>query len=243
MLGLGILACVLYLAIGPGSPVATAAFAMLALFLFRQCAITFSRGGLYMAVGGIAAGAFYLARDRRARWKLLGLMAVALPVLFFVIWPRLEDLTGGAIGARFGSTESTGRDLLIQADLETWSENPVFGSGPGLAGKNRMKLFRVPTAHTEYSRLVSEHGVFGLAALAVLLWMGVNNIRSAPSRLEKALAAAMIAYSLLHMAVDGMRLASAGFAFGISGVRLLIPRRQTAARVPEGGRMRFAAGA
>ncbi|MEX0878332.1 MAG: O-antigen ligase family protein [Thermoanaerobaculia bacterium] len=225
ILGLGILAAVLYMVIGTGNAAATAAFAILALFLFRQCAITFSRGGLYMSVGGIAAAAFYLAGDKRSRLKLFGVLAIVLPLLFFVVWPRLEALTGGAIGSRFKSIDSTGRSLLIQADLKTWSENPVLGSGPGLGAKNRLKVFRSPTAHTEYSRLLAEHGILGLAALAMLLFIGVTNVRAAPSRLEKALAAGMIAYSLLSMAVDGMRLASAAFAFGLSAVTLAGARR------------------
>ncbi len=229
LLGLGVLAAVLYLVVGGNSTPATVAFVVLALFFFRQCAITFSRGGLYMAVGGIAAGAFYLARDRRSRLRLAGLLVIVLPILLFVVWPRLEVLTAGALGERFRSTESTGRDLLIKADLKTWSENPILGTGPGLAAKNRLRYFRVPTAHTEYSRLLSEHGTLGLAALAVLFAMALSNVRRAPTRLEKSLAAAMIAYSLLHLAVDGMRLAAASFAFGISGVRLLIPRRCPAA--------------
>ncbi len=39
----------------------------------------------------------------------------------------------------------------------------------------------------------------------------------------------MLAYSLLSMAVDGMRLAAVSFAFGISGTTLLLPRRRVAA--------------
>ena len=76
-----------------------------------------------MAVGGILAAAFYLAQDRRTRWRLLGAAAVILPILLFVIWPRLEDMTAGVIGERFGDTQLTGRDLLIKGDLESWSEN------------------------------------------------------------------------------------------------------------------------
>ena len=233
ILGLGILAAFLYMVMGTGNPVATVAFAVLSLYLFRQCVITFSRGGLYMAVGGIAAAAFYLAGDKRTRLRLMAGMALVLPVLFFVVWPQLENLTAGAIGERFRDTESTGRGLLIEADLETWAENPVLGSGPGMGGKNRLKLFRVATAHTEYSRLVAEHGIFGLAAIALLVFLAVTNVRSAPTRLEKALAASMIVYAFLSMAVDGMRLGSIGFAFGLSGARLWAPRRQSAAAPQE----------
>jgi len=75
-----------------------------------------------------------LARDRRTRWRLLGAAAVILPILVFVIWPRLESMTSGVIGERFGDTQLTGRDLLIKGDLESWSENIVLGIGPGMGG-------------------------------------------------------------------------------------------------------------
>jgi len=244
VLGLGILAAVFWLVVGAGNTVASGALAVLVLFLFRQCVVTFSRGGLYMAVGGILAAAFYLARDRRTRWRLLGAAAVILPILVFVIWPRLESMTSGVIGERFGDTQLTGRDLLIKGDLESWSENIVLGVGPGMGGPNRLKYFHVSSAHTEYTRLVGEHGMLGLAALVLLGLMTLRNIRSAPTRLDKALTAGMLAYALLSMVVDAMRLVSPAFAFGLSGAHLLRPRRSLkAASVPSRPATRAATGA
>ena len=231
-LGLGVLFAFLYLVVGAGNMVATGAFVLISLFLFRQAVFTFSRGGVYMAVGGMAAAAFFLAGDRKSRLRLAGVLAVALPLLFFVIWPRLESLTGGAIGERFSSTESTGRDLLIQADLKTWAEHPILGVGPGLGGKNRLMFFHASTAHTEYSRMLSDHGVLGLLSLFALVALAFSNLRAAPTRLDKALCAAVLAYAVLSMAVDGMRLCAGSFAFGLSGARLLLPRRKVAAAVP-----------
>ena len=240
VLGLGIIAAVFWMIVGTGNVPATAALAVLTLFLFRQCAITFSRGGLYMAVGGILAAAFFLAGDRRSRWRLLGGAALVLPILFFVVWPRLEALTSGAIGDRFSSFRTTGRDLLVKADLKTWIENPVLGAGPGLGGKNREALYQSAAAHTEYTRLLAEHGLLGLGALALMAMIAAGNLRRAPTRLDKALAAGMLAYSLLFMAVDGMRLVATSFAFGVSGMRLLLPRRRvigTPVREPVGPRL------
>jgi hypothetical protein len=101
-----------------------------------------------------------------------------------------------------------------------------------MGGKNRLKYFHVATAHTEYSRMLAEHGLLGLMALGLMGWMAYRNVWYAPTRLDKAFAAAMLAYSLLSMLVDGMRLSAAGFAFGLSGTRFLLPRRRVAAPVP-----------
>ena len=228
-LGLGILAAVLYLMIGAGHVIASAAFGVLTLFLFRQCVITFSRGGLYLAVGGIAAAAFYLARERRQRLRLLGAMAVLLPIVFFVVWPRLESLTSGAIGERFADLQTTGRDKLVLADLKSWMESPVLGVGPGLGTKNRLKVHRAAAAHTEYSRMLGEHGLLGLVSLVLLGLMAYRCLSGPPTRMGRALAAAMLSYSLLSMMVDGMRLAAAGFAFGLGAATLVEARKRTAA--------------
>ena len=241
-IGLGILVVFFYLVLGAQNAAATGAFVLLALFLFRQCAITFSRGGLYMAMGGIAAASFFLAGDRKSRMRLAGLLVVALPVLFFVIWPRLESLTGGAIGERFSSTASTGRDLLIKGDLETWGENPILGAGPGLSGKNRLKYFRVATAHTEYSRMVSDHGLLGFLSLLALIGMSIGALRAASTRLDKAIAVGFLAYSLLSMAVDGMRLAAGSFAFGLAAARVVLPRRHRTVAAKPVAKMGLATG-
>jgi hypothetical protein len=226
VLGLGILCVFFILVIGVANTIASASLLLLTLFLVRQCAITFSRGGLYMATAGILSAAFYLARDKRTRLRLLGVAVVVVPLLVFVVWPRLEAMTGGKIGDRFENTDSSGRDLLVRGDLLTWSENPVLGAGPGGGGKNRLRFFHATAAHTEYSRMLAEHGVLGLIALGLMGWMAFRNVWYAPSRLDKAFAAAMLAYALLNMLVDGMRISAPSFAFGLSGTRFLLPRRR-----------------
>ncbi len=105
---------------------------------------------------------------------------------------------------------------------------------PEWEARTAKSLYESAAAHTEYTRLLAEHGLLGLGALALMAMIAAGNLRRAPTRLDKALAAGMLAYSLLFMAVDGMRLSATSFAFGVSGVRLLLPRRRvTASPVPE----------
>jgi O-antigen ligase len=95
---------------------------------------------------------------------------------------------------------------------------------------NRSKVFHATSAHTEYTRLLAEHGLLGLMALVLLILMAIRSLRSSASRRGKALAAAMLAYFLLHLAVDATRLAAPCFAFGLSAVAIVVQRRRTAAR-------------
>ena len=177
ILGLGLVAIVVYLIVGRAKRVVTGTMLLLTLFLARQCLITLSRGGVYMALGAVAAASFYLLRDRAYRGKLLAAGAVVGAILVFVVIPRLEAITGGVLVSRFENTSGTGRELLIKADLESWAENPVLGVGPGLGGKNRLKYFHVPTAHTEYTRMLAEHGLLGLVSLVLLGAMAVRSVR------------------------------------------------------------------
>jgi len=199
---------------------------LLMLFLLRQVILTFSRGGLYMALGGAAAGCFFLVRDRKQRTRVLIGGAVLSLVFFALLLPRIEKMTRGAATERFTSVETTGRTELIEADLDTFFHNPVLGLGPGGGIKNRLKYFRVGTAHTEWTRMLSDHGTLGILSAVCLFAMAWQNLRRAPTPQEKAIAAAFATYCFLHLSVDATRLAAPSFAFGLATVTILRPRRR-----------------
>lgn len=229
ILGLGIVAVLMFLTIGSPSKMMTGAMVVILLILLRQCILTFSRGGLYMALGAAAAGAFFLMQDKKQRARVFlggGLLAV---VFMFAILPRLEQMTKGAVGERFSSIDTTGRLLLIQADIETFFRYPAMGIGPGLGGKNRLRYFHVPTAHTEWTRMLAEHGALGIASMACFFAMCWSNLKLARSPREKAIVAAGMAYCVLHLCVDATRLVAPSFAFGLGTLTLLRPRRRASA--------------
>ena len=66
-----------------------------------------------------------------------------------------------------------------------------------MGGKNRLKYFHVPTAHTEYTRMVAEHGLLGLVSLVVLGAMAVRSVREQRTRQGKAISVAFLTYALL----------------------------------------------
>ena len=229
VLGLAILSILCYLMLGSPSKIMTGFLFLLVLFLLRQVILTFSRGGLYMALGGAAAGCFFLVRDRKQRTRVLIGGAVLSLVFFALLLPRIEKMTRGAVSERFGSVETTGRWELIEAGFDTFFHNPVLGLGPGGGDKNRLRYFRVGTAHTEWTRMLAEHGTLGMISAVCLIAMAWQNIRRAPTPREKAIAAAFAMYCFLHLSVDATRLAAPSFAFGLATVTILRPRRRAAA--------------
>ncbi|MCG3161337.1 MAG: hypothetical protein JMDDDDMK_02505 [Acidobacteria bacterium] len=200
-------------------------FFLVSLSLIAQSALTFSRSGLYMACGGALLAVIFLIQDRRARFRLFAVIVTLFLTISFILLPQLDEFTGGALSKRFSDTRLTGRDNLAMADLQVFANHPVFGVGPGQTRHYRNPEFgrgySTAAAHTEFSRLLSEHGVFGLIAIIVLLFMALQNFRHSRTARGRAVAGSMTAWSLLFMIGAAMRLVAPSFVFGMTAATIL----------------------
>jgi len=104
----------------------------------------------------------------------------------------------------------------MRRDLALWEESPLLGVGPGMSKLSRVEGMRSMIAHTEFTRLVAEHGTVGIIALATLFVLGITSILGAPPGIPRALATCLVAWSLLYMTHAAMRLAAPGFFFGLA---------------------------
>lgn len=189
------------------------------LLFLSQAALTFSRNGLYCGVGASLLAAPFLLQDPRVRQRFL-VAVPALALLFvFAVMPMLDGITGGAMSRRLEETSSTGRDEIIAGELALWRENPVFGVGPGLGRYVRGDMWEA-AAHTEFSRLLAEHGVFGLASLLLYPALALNAFFAAKTRLGKAAVVAGVTWSLSFMLVNAMRMAAPSLLFGLAFLRI-----------------------
>ncbi|HEY7784176.1 MAG TPA: O-antigen ligase family protein [Pyrinomonadaceae bacterium] len=181
-------------------------------FLSIQSALTFSRGGLFGALGAAMIASFYLIRDRKTRGRLVPI-AIIIVLTTILVLPFLDNFTSGKLSARFETIETTGRTEIAESDLRMWERNPFLGVGIG------MSMFRETgwkAAHTEFTRLVAEHGVLGLFALLFLLFAGWRRLKTTPRTEDKAMIAGMLGWSMLFMADKAMRLAAPSFMCGLS---------------------------
>jgi O-antigen ligase len=210
------------------------------LLMICQSAMTFSRGGLYNAAGAAVLACAFLFQDRQIRLKFIALTAALLLVASYVLLPRFDEFTGGALSARFQDTNATNRGLIFQIDLDIWKEHFWLGVGPGQADAFRRAIFRDSSAHTEFSRLLAEHGVFGASALVLLFVMSFRNVRRASTPRARAIAIAAVGWSMLYMINAAMRLVAPAFMLGFtfavlagaeSRVPAAIPRRKYRASV------------
>jgi O-antigen ligase len=163
-----------------------------------------------------------LMRDRRVRLQVLVVGVIVFALGRYVVWPRLDAFTGGTISARFSEADVTRRDTLGWEDLHMWDENPLLGMGPGRSSLGHDDRI---IAHTEFTRLLAEHGLFGAIAIVLFLLAGARNVLRADSPKSRALAIATMTWACLFMANSAMRTAAPSLMFGMTFIPFERARR------------------
>jgi O-antigen ligase len=152
----------------------------LVLMAYRAL-LTFSRGGVLVAIiiSIVFIGIFYFSTSLKTKakvsLKMFGIIGVTLG-----IWAFTVIQTGGLIGNRYANEDAlgrekedvtTGRTELLSTEIDAFKGSPIFGVGVG-----QVKTYfeteigvELPT-HNEISRMLSEHGMFGIFALLVLIF-------------------------------------------------------------------------
>jgi hypothetical protein len=221
-LGLGILCALFWFLMQKGKLTLKALLIALILWFAIQSGLTFSRSGIYLTALSAFAGVIPLLRNARARWMVLSLAVVVSTLAYFVVLPMLDEFTGGALQKRFMNQDLTHRDVIMKEQLEMFLSNPLFGVGVGLGKTSGIGSMQT---HTEYTRLLAEHGMFGLAALGVLFVCLFQAFRKADSNYGKALCFAMITFGSLFMAVSATRQAVPALVFGFASIRIIAEGR------------------
>ena len=225
-LSLGIMAAI-FLIITERDKAAKILASVLSIVLGVQVLLTFSRGGSFAV--GIAMAAFALAqaRNRRVRNGILAIAAVSFALAYFVVFPWLEDFTGGAFEDRFSNTKSSRTDLAAN-DTEIFANNFVFGVGPGMTKYQRLgyevcqirsdQCIDEASSHTEFTRMLGEHGIPGIIAIVLLILLAFSAAkRAGPGR---AFAIAWIAWAVAQMFYANLRIVAVPFAFGLAFLTL-----------------------
>lgn len=225
MLGLGVIGCLWYV-LDPGSTRGLKSFMLLAaLVLTIQSLLTFSRTGIYLAAGSFAVAVLFLVRDGRVRARLFFVLVLIGLIGYYLILPGLDTFTGGTLSQRYQDTSMTNREELMQGDLRVWANHPLAGVGPGMGRFYRASSITgneiAVAPHTEFSRLLAEHGSLGLLALLALLLMAWRNLARQREIRPRAFIAMLLAWTLLFMVVSGMRLAAPGYLFGLTFAMLI----------------------
>lgn len=152
----------------------------MALMAYRAL-LTFSRGGVLVSIVMclVFIVIYYFASNLELKVKtsirVMGLVVAALAIWTFTIFQ-----TGGMIENRYANKDAQGREKgdittgradLFETEMDAFMGNPFLGVGVGGS-----KIFfetelgvELPT-HNEISRMLSEHGMFGIFALLTLIF-------------------------------------------------------------------------
>lgn len=217
-LGFGaLLAFIIFLLFQDKKKIAFLTVILMFLFL-SQSALTFSRSGIYFALISAFSGSLFLIRDRKIRVRFLLAVIILFAAAYFII-PRLNALTEGMLAERFADSGTTGRWEFALSDLKHWGKNIVFGIGPGMGSvlgrEGREGEMLYIAAHTEFTRALGEHGLFGLVALICLMKMFWKRIRCEVLPVNKSLVVMLGIFTFLYMLASAMRTALPGFTFGL----------------------------
>jgi hypothetical protein len=219
VLGLGTLLS-LFVFLQSSKPLFRWFFLTLTVVILIQGVLTFSRGGVLNALICTGFLAVHLIRQPRIRNSFFAVLVVLTFVGWTVVFPRLNAFTGGALEERYSSTETGMRQTIAEEELQLWEDNPVFGVGPGMAKFHRNDPFGMEVAaHTEFTRLLAEHGTFGLFALVMLVVIAGRSYLAAPTSLEKAWVSAFAAWSLVEMGHSAMRIVAISLLFGLATIQ------------------------
>jgi O-antigen ligase len=189
---------------------------VLAAIFAIQATLTFSRGGIGIAAGAAFVALFYLIRDRRSRIALFVVATVLGGLGYYVIYPKLQEFTKGKLTERYTNTNSSNRITFARYDLEIYRDHPMFGVGPGMATELRDELGTRGIAHTEFTRMLAEHGTLGALAFVLLIVLTLRTLRRTVGLIPKAFVAALLAWAALFLAIDAMRLVAPSVVVGLA---------------------------
>jgi O-Antigen ligase len=211
---------------------------LLFTFLIRGLA-TFSRGGVIAPLTAVILCIIIMTLTNQKFYLRIGKIVYAFLLLAtaaFLGFNYVNDISGGLLEMRFkGESKSAvdkeanlfnGRDDILMEDLNVFSKNVLLGVGPGMSGAKREEYGgNGVEAHVEFSRLLSEHGIFGLVAVLILVFFPVVNFAKLNSIDDKILLILCVVFSLLTMAHAATRIAAPCFMYGFAYINLIRIRK------------------
>jgi hypothetical protein len=224
LIGVGAMACV-FLVLLDRRPVLRVVAGGLAVWFLAQSALTFSRGGTFNLLVALVVTIPFFMRTAQMAVRFFTVAALVGLVIAFVMVPVIQNLTGNEFGHRFTSADPTLRTDLMRSEIDIWSHNLGLGIGVGMeeltiADQGATLRGQVPrtSSHTEYTRMLAEHGVLGLLAMLTLVAIAVRSIRSQVLPLGRVFSVFLMAWCATEVGHSATRLALSGFVFGLAAI-------------------------
>lgn len=186
--------------------------------------VTFSRGGVITGFVMILVVVFLFLYYTKAEAKSKVVMLVVFGAFALGgIWLYSSIQTSGLIDKRYANQDArgreklsklTGREQLIESEFNMFLENPIFGIGVGKNKEYRLETTGVDAAsHNEITRMLAEHGMFGLFALIILL---ITPFLLYLNNQQNIFVFSFVIFWLLTINHAAMRIAAPAFIYALS---------------------------
>jgi hypothetical protein len=210
-------------------------------YLVLRALLTFSRGGVMgsmLALLGAVAVLFFNSHGFRRQLRK-SLPYIVLSLAFFVgVFIVANSITKNFLLYRYqglNTTEAltgqktgdknilTGRDEIMKADFKIFLQYPGFGVGYGMGEQYRARYYgQFAAAHTEFARLMSEHGILGIFFMLVgMIVLPLHFFFKEKDSLTRCFMVAFYLLSMFTMFHAAMRLALPGVIFGAAFMRIM----------------------
>ena len=186
--------------------------------------VTFSRGGVITGFVMIIIVVLLLLYYTKSQAKSKVVMLVVFGLFALVgIWSYSSIQTSGLIDKRYANQDArgreklsklTGRERLIESEFKMFLDNPIFGIGVGKNKEYRLETTGIDAAsHNEITRMLAEHGMFGLFGLIILL---ITPVVLYLNNQQNIFVFSFVVFWILTINHAAMRLAAPAFVYALS---------------------------
>ena len=195
--------------------------------------LTFARGGVLAPL--IAILFSYIVSGGVRKYKIQYKGAFYLILVLLGLSYFSSNFTKGLINTRYASLFSvlnpeqnklSGRAKIMAIDFEIFKDNLFLGVGPGAARDLRWSYGygAYVGAHSEFTRMLAEHGMFGFISLFSILLLSYQEYRR---RIDynKVFLACLCLFSILTMFHSAFRIALPGYFYGLSYIILSLRKK------------------
>lgn len=216
--------------------------ALMFIFLFRAL-ITFSRGGIIAAL--LAIIFVLMIPKTRSIWANRQIIFRKINPAYYIYsigfilatFLIVNSITGNFLllryqgynahsivtGKRDLRSVTSSRSEIFVSDLVIFAKNPLFGVGIGQSRYFRQVYgFRVAALpHSEPSRMLSEHGLFGVVLVILFMGYPIYMINKEQSNYRRAYMTIFFTISVLSSFHVAMRTMITPLAFGLACINII----------------------
>ena len=223
VLGLGVFVLAVRFFISKSSFITKAIDLGLLGLLGLRALVTFSRGGVITAMVMILSfiAMYYLKVNLKTKFKIKASLLVFIAIVLLT-WVVSSGVSGGLVDKRYANKDAAGREKadvttgrgdLLGFEFRAFADHPFLGIGVGRVKEERLKETGVLAAsHNEISRILAEHGLFGVLALLILLIVPLTHRLKNNSNIFFF---SFYFFWLLTINHSAMRIAAPAFIYGL----------------------------